>query len=113
MLAHARSGVILLLLAFILVRFAHPYQQSYQFQKLVDQEVTSTRLKGQASEVHRTVLDQGRSMKFRINAEDIQVQRLARGYGISVKYAVPLDLIVYKTFVDFEYTASTAEDWLR
>ncbi len=113
MATHIRAGVLLLLLGFILVRFAQPYVHSYQFDRLVDQEVLASSQRAQAGQIHRRLLEQGRSMGFRINPDDIEVERLVRGFRVSVKYAAPLDLFAYKTQVEFDYAASTASGQLE
>ncbi len=113
MISHIRLGLILLLLAFLLLRFSHPYVVSYEFQRLVEQEVETVRPHAESGNIHQRILDQGRSMGLRIAADDILVQRLVRGYQVQVKYAVPLDLLVYKTEVKFDTSARTASSELQ
>ena len=103
------AGLILLGLGFVMVQVSKPYIHSYRFEELVKREVDETRPRAESGAVHRRVLEEGRAMGMLINAEDVQVERLVRGYQVRVHYAVPVDFVVYRTAVDFNFAARTAD----
>src|SRR4051812_6001610 len=95
MVSRLVGSVILLALGWVLVQLSQPYMHSYQFEQLVRREVDTPSRAG-ASVLARTILDQGHSMGFNLTPEDIQVDRLERGYQVNVHYSVPLEVTVYK-----------------
>lgn len=92
MRAYIRSGVILLALGFLVMRVSQPFMDAYQFQKLVQKEVEDASQRAGAGELQLRILRHGRAMGLKIGSQDIQAQRLTRGYQVRVSYAVPLDL---------------------
>ena len=104
-----RKALFILALAFLVSRLAQPAVQSYQFEKLVRQELASARVRPDAGAIHGRILDQGRGMGMRLTPADIEISRVVRGYQVNVKYAAPLDLLVYKTEVHLNYVTRTAE----
>lgn len=98
-----------MVLGFALVRLANPYMQGYKYEQLVQREVNSARPRAEAGAVHRRVLEEGRAMGFVLSDEDVQVERLVRGYHVRVHYAVPVDFIVYRSKVGFDFVARTGD----
>ena len=57
--AHIRTGLILLMLGFVMVRVGTTYMYSYQFQKLVERELEGAgRLHPEVGRLHASILDQ-------------------------------------------------------
>jgi hypothetical protein len=106
------SGLFLLVLGFALVRLANPYVQGYRYEQLVRSEANDSRPHAESGAVHRRVMEQGRAMGFIIRDEDVQVERLIRGYQVRVHYAAPLDLLVYHTAIDFSFAARSGDTQL-
>lgn len=111
MASHIRSGLILLFVGYVLLRFTQPYFQSYQFQRLLDQELATERISPDSAGVYARVLEQGRRMGMTVRPDDVQVERLVRGYRIRVQYEAPLDLKVYKTTLTFVYDERTPGEY--
>jgi len=97
MRAYIRAGLILVVVAFLVVRIVRPCLNAYQFQKLVQSEVEEARQRGGAGNLHGRILEHGRAMGMKVTAQDIEVQRLTKGYLVRVSYAVPLNFSVYQT----------------
>ncbi len=102
------SAVVLLALGFVIVRIVQPYIQSYQFEELVRREIVNSPRRPVAGAIHRRIVEQGRAMKLIIGEDDVQVERLVRGYQVEVRYAVPLNLALYRPNINFRFVARTA-----
>jgi len=102
-------AVVLLVLGFVLVQTTKPYLHGWKYEQLVQREVDSGRTRAEAGAVHKRVLEQGRAMGFIIKDDDVQVERLVRGYQVRVRYSVPVDFKVYRTVVDFSFAARTSD----
>lgn len=108
MRAYIRSGLILLVLGFLVMRTVRPFMDAYQFQKLVQKEVEDASQRAGAGELQLRILQHGRAMGLKIGSQDIQVQRLTRGYQVRVSCAVPLDFWIYQTDVLTTFEARSA-----
>jgi hypothetical protein len=102
-------AIVLLVLGFVLVQITKPYLHGWKFQQLVQREVDSGRDRAEAGAVHQRVLEEGRAMGFIIRDDDVQVERLVRGYQVRVHYSVPVDFKVYRSAVAFDFAARTSD----
>lgn len=105
---HLRSGAILLAMGAVLVQVSQPYMRSYQFQKLVTEEIEQTEAFYGPATLHQRILDEGRNMNFQIRPDDIHIERVGRGYAVYVKYEVPLETRVYSTQMRFDFTTRSS-----
>jgi hypothetical protein len=55
----------------------------------------------------KNLLDLARKNEIRLKREEIKIERFAGQVHINIRYAVPLDLIVYARMMDFEINASS------
>jgi len=104
------AGVILLALGFVMVQLARPYVHGYQFEQMVRRELATGTLHAETGAVHRRVVSQAREMGFIVSDQDVQVDRLVRGYQVRIHYVVPVDLKVYKSSVEFDSVIRTTAD---
>jgi hypothetical protein len=91
------------------VQTTKPYLHGWKYEQLVQKEVDSGRTRAEAGAVHARVLEEGRAMGFIVKDEDVQVERLVRGYQVRVRYSAPVDFKVYRTVVNFDFSARTSE----
>ncbi len=98
------SGAILLALGLLLLRVSQPYVRSYRFEELLRQELRSATPRSDLSNLHRQVLEQARDMKFVVEDNDVQIERIEHGYRVDIRYSVPLDLGVYARSIEFQTT---------
>ena len=103
--AHIRTGLILLMLGFVMLRVGYSYIYSYQFQKLVQRELDGAGQHPGVRRLRASILDQGRALGLEIAPGDVLVERFGRGYQVRVSYAVPLDLHLYRTALRFNFVA--------
>ncbi len=105
--SHIRSGLVLLVLGFLLVRISQPYLTSYKFEELIVEEVETPRPGAHSFEIHDRVLQHARAMGIGIRPQDVQVNRLANGYEVQVHFTAPLDFRIYRTDLNFNKTVRT------
>ncbi len=101
------AGLVLLGCGFVLLRLSQPYVRSYHFEKLLQQEVNSP---VHLQTMHKTILDEARDLGFVVNDDDIHVEKILRGYVVSVHYQAAVDLRLYRTQIDFNSTARTTQE---
>lgn len=55
----------------------------------------------------RNILDLARKNEVRLKKDDIKVERFAGQVFVTIRYSVPLDLVVYEREIPFEIKASS------
>jgi hypothetical protein len=110
MLSRVIAALVLLGLGYVLVNLGQPYMHSYQFDQLLKQDVDSPSLHPQTSVLHKQVLRQARDMGFIVSDEDVQVERLVRGFQVRVHYLVPVDLRFYHAAIEFNSVVRTTTE---
>jgi hypothetical protein len=104
------TGLVLLALGYVMVQLAQPYLHGYQFEQMIRREVSTGTLHAETGAVHRRVVNLAHDMGFIVSDEDVQVDRLVRGYQVRIHYVVPVDLKVYKSAVDFDSVIRTTTE---
>ena len=95
-------GAFLLALGFVSMRLGSPYVQSYQFQRLIHDEVESHSVSPHPTALHERIVKIGREMGLNLSGEDVTVEQLQRGFEVRIHYTVPVDLVWYRYSVNFD-----------
>lgn len=108
MLGRVLKSALLLGLGFVGLRMGHPYVQSYQFARVIRDEVESQSVRPQPKQLHARVIELGQAMGIELTAEDVSVSPLqGGGFEVEVHYDVPVDLLFYQHRTSFDFTSRT------
>ena len=111
MLRRLVFAAVLLALGFALLRVGTPYVRSYQFARIIRDEVESQSVRPHPSAIHARVLELGRGQGINLADDDVAVERVEGGFQVRVHYNVPVDLIWFQYQLSFDFiqrTSSTA-----
>ncbi len=104
MLRRLFFGVILLALGFVGLRVGGPYVQSYQFARMIRDEVQSQSVRLHPGAIHERVLELGKNMGLNLSDDDVSVGRASDGFDVRVRYKVPVDLIWFQHELSFDFS---------
>jgi hypothetical protein len=108
MVGKVLKGVVLLCLAFVGLRMGAPYVKSYEFARVIKDEVETKSVKPSPTELHARVLELGRNMDLNLKPEDVSVtSRDSGGFEVIVHYDVTVDLILFQHQQSFDFTTRT------
>ena len=108
MVGKVLKGVVLLCLAFVGLRMGYPYIKSYEFARVIKDEVESKSVKPSPKELHARVLELGRNMDLNLSPEDVSITPLdSGGYEVKVHYDVQVDLFFFQPTQSFDFTSRT------
>lgn len=102
------KGIFLLCLGFVGLRMGAPHVKSYEFARVIKDEVESKSVKPSPSELHARVLELGNNMGLDLHPEDISVSPLdSGGYEVRVHYDTKTDLIIFQPEQSFDFVTRT------
>ncbi|MFQ5662345.1 MAG: hypothetical protein ACE5HL_00735 [Terriglobia bacterium] len=91
------------------VRIIPVYVRSYDFREAVRNQARFARVNRKPPEVIRDeLLKKAQSLELPVRREQIRVGLAPGGVRIEAHYVVPVDLIIYKMDLSFDYTANTS-----
>lgn len=91
------------------VRIIPVYVRSYEFQDAVRSQAKFAGVEAKSPEaIREELLQKARQLNLPIRREQIQVSSRAAGVQITVRYSVPVDLIVRQVNLPFNYSADTS-----
>ena len=96
----AKFGLLILLL-FVLVRYAGVYHRAMDFNHYVQEEVSLTNSKGSLREI---LLLKAEQSQLPITDQNIDITTNGPELRVSVEYQLPLDLIVFQKLLTFHST---------
>ena len=102
------KGVLLLALGVVGLRLGKPYLQSYQFARIIRDDVESQSVRPHASVLQKRIVELGKNFGLDPGDFDVLVSPLASGgFEVKVHYDVPVDLFVYQYNEHFDFISRT------
>lgn len=102
------KAVLLLVLGFLGLQLGTPYVRSYEFARVIKEDVESRSVHPHIGQVHRRVLDLGKNMGLNLKPEDVSVGALPKGgFEVKVHYDVPVDLLFFQYQERFDFISRT------
>ena len=101
------KAVLLLVLGFLGLRLGGPYVQSYQFARIIKEDVEAqSAVRPHVGQVHKRILELGKNMGLNLKPEDLSVSaRQQGGFEIRVHYEVPVDLLFFQSEENFDFVS--------
>src|SRR5690242_4816541 len=102
------KGVVLLCLAFVGLKMGGPYIKSYEFARVIKDEVETKAVKPSPKQLHERVLELGKNLDLNLAPEDVSVTPLdSGGYEVKVHYDVMVDFIFFQHEQSYDFTSRT------
>ena len=102
------KAVLLLALGFVGLRIGQPHAKSYQFARIIRDEVETQAVRPHPSELHRRVLELAANNELVLGDGDVTVAPLdSGGFEVKVHYNVPVDLLFYQYVEHFDFVSRT------
>jgi hypothetical protein len=102
------KGIVLLALALGGLRVGRPHLKSYQFARMVKDEVEAYTVRPHPRQIHQRVLELGRLYGLDLQDGDVTVAPIGNGgFEISVHYEVPVDLYFHQYVKRFDHVSRT------
>ena len=98
------KAVFLLVLGFLGLRLGGPYVQSYQFARIIKEDVEGQSVRPHVGQVHQRILELGKNMGLNLKSEDVTVALLQQGgFEARIHYDIPVDLLFFQYEESFDY----------
>lgn len=87
---------------FVAFKLVPPYVDNYQFQDSIESiSRTATYNRMSEADIRGQVLDEAAELGIPLDANQVAVQKAGPNVNIAVEYAIPVDLLVYQTELQF------------
>ncbi len=91
------------------VRIIPVYVRSYEFEDAMRSQAKFAGVEQKPPEtIRRELLKKAQELELPVSGDQIQVFPRRGGVRISARYAIQVDLIFYKPYLDFDFAADTA-----
>ncbi len=102
------KAVLLLALGFVGIRLAKPYIQSYEFARVIKDDVESQAVRPRASVLQKRIIELGKNFGLDLGDFDVVVSPLeSGGFEVKVHYDEPVDLIFFQYNEHFDFVSRT------
>ena len=94
---------LIVLAVLIVLPYAVAYYHSWEFSDFISQEA---RIATSASQLKMSVLNKAQSISLPITESDINITTTGAVFRLEVAYKVPVNLIIYRSHLNFEAAGS-------